>query len=124
MAASLERLLSNLQRIGVENNIQQSLSQYLVKSLQILQSYDRHSNKIRLEILSHENELKNFLRIKAKKRLASEIDSFDESVVISIRDAINLKRMKLAAVYEYQMKIVQNCYDVLDKRIGSFGMSL
>lgn len=139
-----ESLIESVQRIDDpgEESVEEckDLSSFVTTSLKRLQEYDRFTHEalvnIKLEekLLAErlENEIKsksendtngenideNYYRERMQE-LSNKRQKYVHSLFINL-NALSSAQIRIAVIFEYQMKIATDCYDLLDKKIGAF----
>lgn len=106
---------------AIQYHPQSTLSNHVKDSLATLAKYDRISHNLQMAIRSDEKRLQDHLESAIKDKSAAELLEIDESIYNEGLKRINLKRQRLTNMYEYQMKIAQGLYDLMDKKIEAFG---
>lgn len=117
MSTWLQELILAVQNT---NDVAPSLSSYLSESLKTMQQYDRISNKIKMEIKSYEKKLIDKLESECKSKTSEELQNLDETEYKNGLQILNSKRQKLSQIYDYQLKIANSCYELIDKKISAF----
>jgi hypothetical protein len=116
-----DSVITAIQDVRSNDPKNENLSTYMKESLAILAKYDRISNTIHQEIKQEEKQLLDQFEAETKDKSSAELLELDETPYQDGLKKLSLKRQRLSSIYDYQMKIAHNCYDLIDKKIAAFG---